>query len=321
MKKYILCVTLNPVYDRMVFLKEEAKAEFKTIKEVFSAGGKGVNVSRALKSLGVHSFNTGLLGGINGNHIEKLLEKEKLASHFQSIKSNNREHTTFIQSDKVFRVFGVEPRVSIAEQKSFLNNFKKMLSSASMVVFSGAVPKGFKNNIYYDLIRLAADKKVPSVCDTRGAAFKKVILAKPFLIKPNLSELAQIIPKERYSIEDLKACLLSLYQKGISNSVISLGEDGAVGYNGKDMFWMRPKKAKLVSYVGCGDVLVAGFICAYFKKLSFKDSLAYAVAVATTSGLNEIPGKVDKQKIRSILETLKIYDLNQRRIPNAYFRP
>ena len=180
-KKYILTVTLNPALDCFVLRGK---------KEIYSAGGKGINVSRGLKRLGVETVATGFWGGKIGLRIKKYLHQERINHDFVETSAETRINLTMAGD------FGRHQRV-IEEghkvQKKFIDLFfkkyRQLLKKSRGVVICGRNANGLSDKIYSDLIQTARWKNIPVFLDTSSAALKRAIKAKPFLIKVNEEEM------------------------------------------------------------------------------------------------------------------------------------
>ncbi len=96
----IVTITLNPAFDVHCFA-ENFKPYHESVAEITSveAGGKGVNVSRALKTNGVDSVAVLLLGAENGGEFLKSLEKDGLTVAPVWTKGRIRENITLHESE------------------------------------------------------------------------------------------------------------------------------------------------------------------------------------------------------------------------------
>ena len=88
----ITTVTMNTSIDKAYFMDHEVQNG--TVMRVSrcrnSAGGKGLNVARAVKLCGEKVQATGLAGGVNGKYLESLLEKDEVQYQFLHIAGETR---------------------------------------------------------------------------------------------------------------------------------------------------------------------------------------------------------------------------------------
>src|ERR687891_1417882 len=87
----ILAVTLNAAIDRTVAVPNFRLGQRHRAVEAHTlAGGKGVNVARALRLLGRPVIATGLVGGATGSRIVQQLTEEEILSDFTRIEGESR---------------------------------------------------------------------------------------------------------------------------------------------------------------------------------------------------------------------------------------
>ena len=156
-----------------------------------SAGGKGINVSRQLKKLGVKSYNYFFSGGTNGKIYRDTLKNEELDFSFISTKSETR-HAAVITSEKdktVSSYFSEDPQISQNEVDEFKSKLDKMIQNCEIVIFSGSSPSTETDSIIPYGIELANKYDKVSICDTYGKHLQSCIDAAPTMIHNNLSEI------------------------------------------------------------------------------------------------------------------------------------
>lgn len=283
----VLTVTLNPAVDRTV--------DGSRVK--LSAGGKGINVSRALKALGVKSVVTGFAGGKTGDFIRSALKKERISERLTVIRGASRQNLTVIgRGGKVTRRIGKGPAVSAEEFREFKKAFVKLLRGRRYVVFSGANANGLKDSAYAELIRIAKKHGVMAALDTRDAALKEGLKAKPDIVKPNNKEARRICGKS--ALECLRA-------KGARAVLLTMGKAGAAATDGRNKIVARPPEVEEVNNVGCGDAFLAGFIAYRLKGKDFKESVRAATAAGAANAAAKaaciVPGSFKKKDFLKIL--------------------
>ncbi len=283
----VLTVTLNPAVDRTV--------DGPRVK--LSAGGKGINVSRALKALGVESVVTGFAGGKTGDFIRSALKEERISGRLVRIRGASRQNLTVIgRGGKITRRIEKGPAVSTEEFRKFKKVFEKLLRGRRYVVFSGANANGLKDSAYAELIRIAKKNGVMTALDTRDAALKEGLKAKPDIVKPNIKEARYICGK---------APLECLRDKGARTVLLTMGKAGAAATDGRDTAIARPPKVRAVNDVGCGDAFLAGFIAYRLKGKDFKESVRAATAAGAANAAAKaacvVPGSFKRQDFLEIL--------------------
>jgi 1-phosphofructokinase family hexose kinase len=287
----VLTITLNPAVDKTV--------KGACIK--LSAGGKGINVSRALKALGVDSIATGFAGGDTGRFIRSALKKERIGGHFMNIRGTTRTNLTVIgRAGKIKRRIEKGPAVSASEFKKFKKIFTRLLRNRRYVVFSGANANGLPDSAYAQLIKIAKSKRVATVLDTRDAALKEGLKAKPDIVKPNIGEARYIYGKRLTSINRIKDALRCFRAKGAGIVLLTMGPEGAAACDGKDQVFTRPPRQKAKNDVGCGDAFLAGFVAYRLKGKDLAGSVRAASAAGAANAAGLVPGSFNKKDFRWI---------------------
>ena len=309
MNNYILTVTLNPAVDKTVRVRKllpEKEGRFSGGR--LSAGGKGINVSRALKELGIPTLATGFCGGPSGKLIRAALDREKIPHDFIAISGETRTNVTIRETStgRLRRVLQKGPSVTRQELEKFRRSFRPLARRAAAVVFSGRNVGGAGEGFYAELIRLARRLGKKTALDTSGRPLAAGLKAKPYLVKPNRAEAEFVMGKKLRTPRALRKALEYFGKQGISVVLISLGREGAVASNGREFWRVVPPRVKAVNTVGCGDALVAGFLYAESRGLSFCETLRTAVAVGTTNALSLTPGHLRRSDIARISRGIKI---------------
>ncbi|MCP2336927.1 1-phosphofructokinase family hexose kinase [Actinomadura rupiterrae] len=185
----ILTVTLNAALDvtyEVGALEQGGSHRVRTVRE--RAGGKGINVARVAGALGCEVVATGLLGGVVGDLIRDDLDAAGLAHDFLPISGPSRRTLTIVETETgeatVLNEAG--PQVRPEEWRAFLDHFRALAESASVVVLSGSLPPGLPADAYAELVRLAPGKVV---LDADGGALTRGVAGRPDVIKPNAEEL------------------------------------------------------------------------------------------------------------------------------------
>ncbi len=309
MKNHILTVTLNPAVDKIVLVKKFIHGEdFSGERIGLSAGGKGINVSRALKILGGEAVATGLIAGSAGDYIKGELKKENIRNDFLEINGETRINLTIIDktTGKITRVIKRGPRVDETDLARFRKKFIALLKNCSYAVFSGANANGLTDSVYRELIEIAKNKNVKTVLDTRGKALLSALKAKPFLIKPNREEAGYILRRKLNSLLKVKEAVRYLLGYGIKIVIISMGDRGAVAGEGNEILFASLPRLKGKNSVGCGDALVGGFLFSHSRRESFRDCIKTAVAAGAASVLTSKPGYFKKEDFKKIYGRVNI---------------
>ena len=192
----ILTVTMNPSVDISYPVESLLIDQVNRCQEVKkTAGGKGLNVTRVIHLMNEPVIATGVLGGVLGTYIEEQQTSHNISHHFSKISGETRNCIAILHDNgKQTEILEGGPIVSETELQAFESVFKEEGHQANVVTISGSLSKGAPTNYYVKLLEQLSDSQTKVVLDTSGASLEAVLesKSKPFAIKPNLEELADL---------------------------------------------------------------------------------------------------------------------------------
>ena len=302
----IYTVTLNPSIDYIVRLD---KVNLGSVNRMDSddkfAGGKGINVSRVLKRLGIENTATGFIGGFTGKFITDNLVSEGIASNFVEVNQDTRINVK-IKADAETEINGPGPEIStekLAELKEILSS----LSPADTVVFAGSSPKNLGNVVYKELIGLTRKTGAQVVCDFEGQTLLDSLEFEPLLVKPNNHELGDIFGVKLENLDQIESYARQILDKGAQHVIISMAGDGALLVTRDGAYFAKPIKGNVKNSVGAGDSMVAGFTGEFVRSGDAVEAFKWGVAcgtattfsddLATADYIKETYEKVEVEKI------------------------
>lgn len=277
----IYTVTLNPSVDYSVFPTEFCAGEInRSEREVYSFGGKGINVSAMLANLGMESHALGFAGGFSGKEIERLATRAGVVCDFVKVQDPSRINVKII-SDTETAVNGKGPFIRLEEEAELTEKLSS-LTEEDTVVVSGSAPESESGVLLRNV--LDAAEKARLVVDMDGAALKYAIEKKPYLIKPNYDELCALFGKSEMSGKEIAAAAAELRHGGVKNVLVSLGADGALlASDDGNIYRVRAPHVDVISTVGAGDSFLAGFLAGEEHGAQFALSLGAAAGSATAA--------------------------------------
>ncbi len=302
----IITVTMNPAIDKTVDIDTLEKGTINRIENVlYDAGGKGINVSKAIKELGGTSIATGFLG-LNGSEmITKCLVENGIATSFVMVDGDTRTNLKIVEKMGPVTEFN-EPGPVIEEIniEQMENKLLKYANEETIFVLAGSVPRGVPKSIYKEIIEKVVAKGAKVLLDAEGELFAEAIEAVPQIVKPNREELEAYFKCDHTATEDeivvMGKCLIN---KGIGMVVISLGADGAIMLVGNDVYKCESIDVKKHSTVGAGDAMVGAIAYGIDKNLSLEDILR--LSVATSTGAVTTLGT--KPPVRAVVDELLLH--------------
>ena len=285
-EKMIYTITFNPALDYVIKAQNLKTGKInKSQEEYIFPGGKGINVSIVLKTLGQETTAMGFIAGFIGEEIEKQVQKYGVKTDFIKIENeNSRINIKILEETQETAINAKGPYI---EEKYIELLYKKLerIEDKDSLVLSGSVPNGISNNIYETICQKLKNKNIKIVVDSTGELLLKTLKYKPYLIKPNQQELEEIFNTKIGNKDQALEYAKKLQEKGAQNVIISMGSKGAVlldenGYSYK-INALNTKDA--INTVGAGDSMVAGFLAGHEMFNNYEKALQMGVAAATAT--------------------------------------
>lgn len=295
----VYTLTLNPSLDYGVWVKDfELGKTNRSNKEIFTLGGKGLNVSTVLSNLGVESTAICVVAGFVGDEIEKRLKDAKFISKIiKSYKGNSRINVK-IQSEKETEINAGGPDLSQEELHRVLQEFLKVKKD-DIVILSGSLPKNVDAGFYRDIIDLVKEVGAKVVVDATKETLKSAVMGKPFLVKPNVQELEELFGVPLNSIEEIKRYGILLRSMGAENVLVTMGEKGSMLVSEAGIMIQETVEGVVISSVGAGDSMIAGFVSGYLEKKDLKYALELGTACAQATCFSE--GLATKENVSKLM--------------------
>lgn len=307
----ILTLTPNPCVDKTLFLRQlEPGKKHVAEKCSYVPGGKGSNVSRAVKSLGQDTTAMVIVGGPAGQHVVQMIKEEDgVTCHPVWVAGMTRTITTVLETDihRQTPLFEPGPSVTAEEKAALIATFRECVSKADVVTFNGTVPdRQSLQDLYATLIPIAKDSGAITVLDSHGPEFAEGLQAKPFMVKPNLQEAAEWVGYPLETGADRLRALDQFHGEGIALIVLSLGPQGAlISLNGEHIY-AQPPQIKEINAVGSGDALVAGFAIGLERGEDLEAMTRRGIAAGAANAMCWDIGHFDTAEVERLAEQVKI---------------
>ena len=308
----IVTVTLNAAIDRTLVVPNFHPGHRHRASVGFpSAGGKGINVARALKRLGAPVVGTGLAGGRTGTLLVEELTNEGILNDFVRIRHESRTSIAVLDptSNAYTEIYEWGPEVADEELEILREKIAYLAQRAEFVVLAGSLPRGVDTGIYGDLVRELNRGQLLAVVDAEGEPLSQAVEAEPYLVSPNQQEAEALVGHEFVDEEDLAAGLDEIAELGARNVIITL-PTGCYALLREDRTQLRVRavspQMEAVSTVGAGDTLLAGFLAARVDGKSFEDAVRAAVAAGAASVLEAGPGRFDPREASRLTSLVQL---------------
>jgi len=305
----IYTITLNPALDRTLWIKKIQPDESNRIEqEQRYAGGKGIDVSRVLTTLGVNNKALGFVGGFVGGELEGLLFNEGIACDFIRISGETR--TNIIVNDMstenqtVLSARG--PEIKPYELMQMIHKVEK-LEKPEIVIISGSLPPGVHPEIYRKIIEIAKTRGAWVILDTDGDAMSVGIQGIPDAIKPNIHELSRLVGRELQRREEIISAARGVHEQGTGIVLVSMGAKGIIMVGEREQYWAYPPEVEVENTIGAGDSAVSGFVYGLVEGKSHKEALIYAVAAGTATTLRPGTALCQKEDFLNLVPRIKLH--------------
>lgn len=291
----VYTVTFNPALDYVMNLKNLSTDDInRTESEELYYGGKGINVSAILSRLDIPTIALGFTAGFTGKKLKQMMDTDGIKNDFVELDSGFTRINVKIKFGEELDINANGPNISKDKINELFEKLKR-LNADDYLVLAGSVPHSLPDDLYSKILEELSGKNIKVVVDTTGNQLLNVLKYKPFLIKPNHHELAEIFGQEMDDTEKITVYAKKLKEMGAVNVLVSRGSEGAVLVDEEGV--VHPAKAvegKLVNSVGCGDSMVAGFIAGYIKSGNYKDALKFSVASSAATAFSKELAKAEE---------------------------
>lgn len=297
----IYTVTFNPSLDYVVTVSDFAMGKVnRASAERILPGGKGINVSIVLNNLGVDNKAIGFAAGFTGEVLKSLLKERKINSDFITLDEGTTRINVKLRA-------GLETEVNcqgpVVKEQFIGTLYEKLdyLDEDDYLVLAGSIPDTMPKSVYMDIIERLQDNGSKIIVDATGELLLNVLPHKPFLIKPNQSELGALFDVEIEDREEVITYGKKLMEMGARNVLVSMAGEGAIllAEDG-NIYESKAPQGMVKNSVGAGDSMLAGFLAGYIKEGDYEKALRMGICTGSASAFSE-----DLATKEEVMELLK----------------
>ncbi len=308
MTRRVATITLNPAYDLVGMCPSLVPGEVNRVRTVgLHPAGKGINVAKVLRDLGVDVTVSGFLGKDNQEEFQHFFSENGLANRFHVIPGRTRINVKLTENsgsvtDLNFSGF----RITESEWQKFMADSLTWLGQFDMVVVSGSLPEGVDPAWFTTWMSRLRQLCPCIIFDSSREALVAGLKATPWLVKPNRHELEIWAGKPLPELKDVINAAHALRDKGIAHVVISLGQEGALWVNASGAWRALPPHCEVVSTVGAGDSMVGGLVYGLLMSQSSEHTLRMATAVSALAVSQPGVGVRDRAELAAMMAKIKL---------------
>jgi 1-phosphofructokinase family hexose kinase len=311
----IITVTLNAAIDKTLAVPNfRLGRRHRAVEQTSMAGGKGVNVARALRALGQPVIATGIAGGPTGTRIVEHLTEEGILNDFIRIRQESRTSTAVVDptSGEQTEINEYGPHVSEQELDLFIDKLLYLAKGAEMCVFAGSLPRGVDPGLYGRLIEELKRLNVMTLLDSEGEPLRIATRKGPSVVTPNELEAEGLVGHEFSDEEDRRNAVGEMIELGAMESIMTLpaGCLAMLG-EGADRRLYRASFDQLepVSAIGSGDAFLAGFVAARYGNRDDEGCLRFAVACGAQSTQHFGAGVLERREVERLAPEVRVEEL------------
>ena len=300
----IYTVTFNPAIDYVIQVGGPLRTGTinRTTAEDFQFGGKGINVSGVLKTLGLPSVALGFVAGFTGQALEQGLQKQGLTTELIFVEQGMTRINVKVKGREETEINGMGPVITDRHMAALYEKLDN-LQPGDTLVLSGSIPNCLPQDTYERILARLAGRELRIVVDATKDLLVNVLKYRPFLIKPNNHELGEIFGTTPVTDEEIIACARKLQAMGGRNILVSLAGDGALLLDETgNSHRIGCPKGQVVNSVGAGDSMVAGFLAGWLQTGDYGYALKLGTAAGSATAFSL--GLADKALIDNLLATL-----------------
>jgi 1-phosphofructokinase family hexose kinase len=311
----IITVTLNAAIDKTLAVPNfRLGRRHRAVEQTAMAGGKGVNVARALRALGQPVIATGIAGGPTGTRIVEHLTEEGILNDFVRIREESRTSTAVVDptSGQQTEINEHGPQVSELELELFVDKLLYLAKGAAVCVFAGSLPRGVDMGLYARLIGEMKRLGVLTVLDSEGEPLRIATRHVPDVVSPNELEAEGLVGHEFSDDEDRRIAVSEMVELGARDAIMTLPEGclAMIGDGGdRRLYKATLEPLEPVSSVGSGDAFLAGFVAARYGDRDPPECLRFAVACGAESTQHFGAGVLELREVERLAPEVQVEEL------------
>ncbi len=284
----IYTVTCNPSLDYLVSVGDfRLGMTNRTDAERIVPGGKGINISIVLQSLGIESTALGFVAGFTGREIERRLDEMGIHHAFVRLKNGMSRINVKLTSVDGTEINGRGPEIGEGDMQTLLETLQEA-KDGDILFLSGSVPASVGDGCYRRILEHLDGRGVRVIVDAAGKLLLETLAYRPFLIKPNHHELGELFGVEIRTRDEAIPYARRLREMGAQNVLVSMAGAGAVLISAEDQIYeAAAPQGLVVNSVGAGDAMAAGFVAGFMERRDWNHAFLTGVAAGSATAFAE----------------------------------
>jgi 1-phosphofructokinase family hexose kinase len=304
----IICLTPNPAIDRTIILPSLVLGNVQRAEQVIvAAGGKGLNVARAIRILDGESLCMGFAGGYAGHLLADLAQNAGLHFSWTWIDSETRTCIILVsQNGDATEIDEPGMPVSKSDWKRLQQDVRQQIPSANLVCVCGSLPPLSSADDLQELLSMLVNSGKQVWVDTSGNALDTVLTSPGIYIKVNGHEIGKSLGFEVEDVPSARRALRILSERGLAGAAITLGAAGALLATNEGRWHAQAPRVRVISTIGSGDSFLGGLVSALDVGKDWPEALRAAVAAGTANALSAGGGQFAFEEFMHIREQVQV---------------
>ena len=285
----IVTLTMNPAVDLSTAVTRMAPfTKMRCAPGHRDPGGGGINVARVLHRLGIDATAIYPAGGVTGQLLRNLVEREGVPDILIPVQNETREDVTVFDETtrEQFRFVFPGAALSELEWQDCLAAIGRVTPPPAFVIASGSLPAGVPDDFFGRVAR-ACKGQSKVIVDTSGPRLMAALEQGVYLIKPNLHEFMALAGLSTSDEATLVAAAIDLIDRGQTEIVaLSMGPEGALLVTRDIALHAQGLPIDAVSVSGAGDSFLGAMVWSLVNDGRLETALRYAVAAGSAALLS-----------------------------------
>ena len=305
----IYTVSANPALDLILTVPA---IEFEVVLRAFEVrremGGKGFNVSRYLKALGVDNVAVAFAAGFTGQALEAGLRNVGVETAFLYLEGETRTNVVIQEPAGQRHIKANQPGAAVTPEgmAAFWDLVRTRATPDDLWVLTGSLAPGLAPDFYAEVSEELQKQGARVVLDTSGPALRRGCAARPLLVKPNVVEAEEFTGLTIRSVETAAAAAAAFLDAGAQNVILSMGKDGAIVAGSGELLHLQPPPVTVKTAVGAGDAVVAGAVWALLQGLPVREVGLWGVTTGTVTAMHDDLQPQNRAELDAILQQVTV---------------
>ena len=275
-------------------------------------GGKGLNVARGLRDLGIPVAAYGFAGGFVGAYLRAACASLGIVDRHTAVNGESRICQIIVERDSGRSTVLNEPgpRVTRDDGRRLLASVTRQCRQGDIVVITGGTPPGLPEDFYARAVEAIQRRGGRAVVDTAGVQLRHALRYAPWIVKTNADEYVNASEGEPPRTEgELVAAMRRQVARGSWAVILTQGSSGAIAVTGVESWRIAVPAVRTVNATGSGDLFLAGLVAGLTAGDPLQDALKRAAACAVGSVTTLEPSAPPDRRLRQLMADITVAEL------------